>query len=92
MNSLIGNLPSAPSGSSNLTSGWSAEATKALLSLLGERNIQSQLDGVVRNKLIYGMVAESMCEMGYIYTWKQCRTKVKNLTQAYRKVSIMYDV
>ena len=68
-----------------MAAGWSAEATKALLSVWGERNIQSQLDGVVRNKLIYGKVVESMCEMAYVYTWKQCRTKAKNMTQAYRE-------
>ena len=39
------------SASGMMAAGWSAKATKALLSLSGERNIQSQLDGVVRNKL-----------------------------------------
>ena len=68
-----------------MAAGWSAEATKALLSEWGEQNIQSQLDGVVRNKLVHGKVVESMCEMGYVYTWKQCRTEAKSLTQAYRE-------
>ena len=71
-----------------MAAGWSAEATRALLSVWGEQNIQSQLDGVVRNKVIYEKVAESLHELGYDFTWKQCRTKVKNLTQSYRKVML----
>ena len=51
-----------------MAAGWSTEATKALLSLSGEGNIQSQLNGVVRNKPIHGRVEESMCELGYIFT------------------------
>ena len=67
---------------------WSAEATRALLSMWGEQNIQSQVDWVVRNKVIYEKVAENLHELGYDFTWKQCRTKVKNLTQSYRKVML----
>ena len=70
-----------------MAAGWSTEATRGLLSVWGEQNIQSQLDGVVRNKIVYEKVAASLQELGFEYTWKQCRTKVKNLTQAYRKVS-----
>jgi len=53
-----------------MAAGWSAEATRALLSVWGEQNSQSQLDGVVRNKVIYEKVAESLRELGYDFTWK----------------------
>lgn len=67
--------------------GWSNEATRALISLWGEANVQEKLDGVSRNRTIYEGIAEGMREAGYDYSWKQCRTKVKNLTQKYCKVS-----
>ena len=66
--------------------GWSCKATKALLSAWGEQDIQSQLNAMTRNRVVYEKVACSMKEMDYDYNWKQCRTKVKNLTQTYRKV------
>ena len=31
-----------------------------------------------------------MRDLGYKSTWQQCKTKVKNLTQRYRKVSHLY--
>ena len=71
-----------------MAAGWSTDATKALLSVWGEQNIQNQLDGVVRNRVIYEKVSERLCEPGYEFTGKQCRTKVKNLTQTYRKVLV----
>ena len=59
------------------------EATKAILSIWTENDIQSQLDGVARNSHIYEKIAD---DLGHTKTWKQCRTKVKNMTQRYRKV------
>ena len=59
--------------------GWSSEATKALISIWGEQNIQEQLDGVRK-------IAAAMRAKGHRFDYKQCRTKVKNLTAKYRKV------
>ena len=59
--------------------GWTEEAMKALLSISEEGNIQLQLDRVKSNK-------SDLLELGYEFTSKQCRTKVKNLTQSCRKV------
>ena len=67
--------------------GWNNSATRALIAVWGEQNIQEQLDGVARNRVVYEKVSASLLEMGFTFTWKQCRTKVKNLTQSYRKVS-----
>ena len=44
--------------------GWSSEATKALISIWGEQNIQEQLDGVSRNKSIYEKIAAAMRAKG----------------------------
>uniref|UniRef100_A0A1X7V6C0 Myb/SANT-like DNA-binding domain-containing protein n=1 Tax=Amphimedon queenslandica TaxID=400682 RepID=A0A1X7V6C0_AMPQE len=70
-----------------MAAGWSAEATAALLAIWGEENVQEQLDGVARNRSIYERILSKLKEKSFNYNWKQCRTKVKNLTQQYRKVS-----
>ena len=86
-----------------MAAGWSHDATRALLSVWKEQGIQSQLDGVKRNRAIYEGtlrsidisynntmpvgISKSLHDMGHSYTWTQCRTKVKNLTQNYRKVT-----
>lgn len=73
--------------------GWSSEATRALISIWGESDVQKSLDGVKRNKDIYQAVALQLQKLGYKWTWEQCRTKIKNLTQSYRKVkSIVQEV
>ena len=48
--------------------------------------MQEKLDGVSINCIIYEGTAEGVRKAGYDYTWKQCRTKVKNLMK-YCKVS-----
>ena len=66
--------------------GWSNEATRVLIALWGGNKVQEQLDSVARNRAIYEDIADGMRKAGYGYTWKQCRTKAKNLAQKYRKV------
>ena len=73
-----------------MAAGWSKEQTKALVGIWGEENIQSALDGVVRNKTIYQKVAVALNALGHNKSWEQCRTKVKNLVQKYKKVSTAY--
>uniref|UniRef100_A0A1X7U4R8 Myb/SANT-like DNA-binding domain-containing protein n=1 Tax=Amphimedon queenslandica TaxID=400682 RepID=A0A1X7U4R8_AMPQE len=70
-----------------MAAGWSAEPTAALLAIWGDENVQKQLDGVARNRSIYEKISSKLKEKSFNYNWKQCRTKVKNLTQRYRKVS-----
>ena len=36
-----------------MASGWTAEMTRALVSVWGQANVQSELDGVVRNRTIF---------------------------------------
>ena len=66
--------------------GWSNAATRALIAIWGESSVQEKLDSVTCNKVIYEDIAEKLRVQGFKYAWKQCRTKVKNLAQKYRKV------
>ena len=70
-----------------MAAGWSDEATSALLGIWGDDEVQAKLDGVVRNKSIYQRIASQLADLGYEKTWKQCKVKVENLIQKYKKVS-----
>ena len=69
-----------------MASGWTSDETRALLGVWGEADVQSQLDGVSRNHVIFEKIATSLREMGHNKTWEQCRTKIKNMVVKYRKV------
>ena len=56
---------------------------------LGDEEVQRTLDCVVRNKTIYQKVSARMARLNYDKTWEQCRTKIKNLVQKYKKVSFI---
>ena len=49
--------------------GWSSEKTKAFLGICGASEVQSQLDGIVRNRTIFEIVAAQLREAGYEKTW-----------------------
>ena len=55
--------------------GWDSEATRAVW------DVQSKLDSVKRNRDIFLKVSRDLQDLGYNWTWEQCRTKIKNLTQ-----------
>ena len=55
-----------------MAAGWSTEETKALIGVWGDGNIQTQLDGVARNRIIYQKIATELAELGYERTWQQC--------------------
>ena len=65
---------------------WCEEEIKALIKIWGEENIQSQLDGAVRNKNVYMEIAKQLSTQGYDRDWEQCKNKVKNLKKIYREV------
>ena len=48
--------------------------------------MQAQVDGVIRNRHIYEAIAWEHEDAGYNRKWEQCRAKIKNLGQRYRKV------
>ena len=60
--------------------GWTTEETGVLVIIWRQANVQSELDGVARNKTVFEKIAKEMAELGYERTWQQCRTKIKNLT------------
>ena len=70
-----------------MAAGWSAEETRELITMWGQENVQSQLDTVARNRVIFKNIVKELGKIGYARTWQQCRTKIKNLTQRYRKVN-----
>lgn len=72
-----------------MAGGWTPEEAKALVAIWGAEDVQSQLDGVSRNRCVYDKIAAAMKDTGFHRTWQQCKTKVKNLTQRYRKVSVI---
>ena len=69
-----------------MSGSWSTEETRTLISIWGDESVQSCLDSAHRNRHIFEQIAREMSEKGYEKTWQQYRTKMKNLTQKYRKV------
>ena len=69
-----------------MSGSWSIEETKTLISIWGEESVQSRLDCAHRNRHIFEQIVREMSDKGYEKTWQQCRTKIKNLIQKYRKV------
>ena len=63
---------------------WGEAEVKVLLGVWGEEAVQQQLEGAVRNKVIYEGVAKELRKLGYIQDWEQCRNKIKNLKKQYR--------
>ena len=49
--------------------GWSADATRALVSVWIQQNVQNELDGVSRNRAIFERIARELRNKGYEKTW-----------------------
>ena len=65
---------------------WSDAEVRVLLSIWGDQSVQDKLDKVIRNKVIYDKIASQLREKNFERTGVQCRTKIKNLVQRYKKV------
>ena len=70
-----------------MAAGWGEGETNALIEVWGAAEVQSQLDAVSDIIIIYQRISRDLQQLGYTKTWQQCKTKIKNLTQKYRKVS-----
>ena len=57
---------------------------RTLIAIWGEDSIQEELDGAVRNRVIFDNIATKMRQKGYERDWMQCRTKIKNLKKEYK--------
>ena len=60
-----------------MAAGWNADIMKALIGVWSQENMQSQLDSIVTNRVIYEKVTKKLEEVGYVCTWQQCRTRIK---------------
>ena len=54
-----------------MSSGWTTEETRALVGVWGQANVQSELDGVTRNRSIYARISKELGAVGYEKTWQQ---------------------
>ena len=52
-----------------MAAGWSVEETKALVGIWGVQDVQSQLDGVSRNRCVFEKIATAMEDVGFHRTW-----------------------
>ena len=58
---------------------WSDEEVRALIAIWGETNVQEELDGAVRNKVVFQDISEKLQEQGCNRDWEQCRTKIERI-------------
>jgi len=68
---------------------WSVITTKVLIALWGQESTQNQLERIHRNQDAYQRVSMELEDYGYDKSWQQSQTKIKNLTQQYRKLLIL---
>ena len=60
-----------------MAAGWTNSEMHALIGVWSEAEIQSQLDGVSRNRAIYEGISTKLRDLGYQKMWTQCRSKIK---------------
>ena len=63
------------SNSSRGTS-WSDNEVRALIAIWGESDMQDELDGATRNKVVFQEISRKLKEQGDL---EQCRNKIKNI-------------
>ncbi len=78
--------PATSTPTTNRGDVWSEKEVKAKIAVWGETTVQNELDGAVRNKVVFQHISKKMGEQGYKRDWEQCRTKMKNLKKQYRAV------
>ena len=59
---------------------------ETFLGILGEVDVQRELDGAVRNEKVFQLVSGRMAITGYEKNTEQCRQKCKKLRAEYRKL------
>ena len=62
---------------------WSESETRTILEIWSEREIQRQLQAVVRNDVVFVKIAEELAKRGYQQTVAQCRGEIKALKNRY---------
>ena len=64
---------------------WSDAEVNTLIALWGDRHVQEQIQGSVRNNHIYKKMSKDMKEKGFTRDAEQCKAKIKNLKTEYRQ-------
>ena len=64
---------------------WTNREVETLLCILGEEDVQRDLDGAVRNEKVFQLVSEKLLDAGFEKNTEQCRQKSKKLRADYRK-------
>ncbi|XP_065129112.1 uncharacterized protein [Paramisgurnus dabryanus] len=67
---------------------WSAEHTRALLTIWAEDNVQRQFDGVCRNEDVMKYIVAELAKINIQRTTSQVREKLKKLRAQYKSVKI----
>ena len=65
-----------------MAAGWSTDATRALVSVWSQQNIQNELNGVSRNRAIYERIARELRNKGYDFgssAGRKLNTLLKNI-------------
>jgi hypothetical protein len=72
---------------SRKTLAWANKEVETFLCILGEEDVQRELDGAVRNEKVFQLVSGRMAIAGYEKNTEQCRQKCKKLRAEYPKVN-----
>ncbi|XP_034718800.1 uncharacterized protein LOC117938369 isoform X4 [Etheostoma cragini] len=65
---------------------WTVSEVQTFLSIMGEEEIQQELDSSARNKQVFQLVSQRMAAHGFHRTSEQCRIKSKKLRSDYRRI------
>ncbi|XP_039647548.1 uncharacterized protein LOC120553322 isoform X2 [Perca fluviatilis] len=65
---------------------WTVNEVQTFLGIMGEEEIQQELDGSARNKAVFQLVSRRMAAHGFHRTSEQCRIKSKKLRSDYRRI------
>ncbi|KAG3276584.1 hypothetical protein H1C71_037213 [Ictidomys tridecemlineatus] len=86
------NSPFIPTVANEGGKHWTMPEVRALIGIWSDKSIQQQLEGTVRNKRIFELIASKLQKSGIERDWKQCRTKYKNLKHEYKIVRTAQDL
>ena len=65
---------------------WWFEETKLLIALWSEEAVQHELNTMHNKKLVWDKISQGIADEGYSRSAQQCRVKINNLKQKYRKI------
>ena len=66
---------------------WKDCEVKALLSIWADDVIQQNLEGMVRNTVVFRDIAAKMADSGFNRNADQCRRKIKKLKMDFKKAT-----